>query len=88
MSLYDALISLPADKCLQYDGADGTTAVIDVDVTATGILYTVLRAQTTDSKGQPRATSRGYAISARAECRVLEQALRDLGMDPATYSVI
>jgi hypothetical protein len=88
MSLYDALISLPTDKRLQYEGADGTTAVIDVEVTAAGILYTVLRAQTTDSWGQPRATSHAYAISARAECRGLEQALRDLGIDPATYSVV
>jgi hypothetical protein len=88
MSLYDALISLPADKHLQYEGADGTSAVIDVEVTAAGILYTVLRAQTTDTTGQPRAASRGYAISARADCHLLEQALRDLGIDPDTYRVI
>jgi len=88
MNLYDALHALPADKRLQYAGADGTTAVIDVDVTTSGILYTVLRARTTNSLGQPRATSHGYAINARADCRLLEQALRDLGMDPATYRVI
>jgi hypothetical protein len=64
MSLYDALISLPADKRLQYEGPDGTTAVIDVEVKTTGALYLVMRAQTTDSTGQPRASSHGYAISA------------------------
>jgi hypothetical protein len=88
MNLYDALHALPADKRLQYEGAGGTTAVIDVDVTTSGALYTVLRAQTTNSIGQPRATSHGYAINARADCRILEQALRDLGMDPDAYRVI
>jgi hypothetical protein len=38
MSLYDALIALPADKRLQ-QGADGTTAVIDVEVTVTGFVH-------------------------------------------------
>ena len=88
MSLYDAIKSLPADKRLEYQGAHGTTAVIDVEVTASGALYTVLRAQTTDSMGQPRATSRGYTISARADCRDIEQSLRDLGIDPDKYSIV
>src|SRR5262249_42741768 len=68
MSLYDALKSLPADKRLKYEDANGTSAEIDVEVTAAGGLYAVLRAQAPDSMGQPRATSRGYAISARADC--------------------
>ena len=88
MNLYDALRALPADKRLKYEGVGGVTAVIDVEVTASGALYTILRAQATDSMGQPRVTSRGYSISARAECRGLEQALRDLGLDPDKYSVI
>jgi len=88
MSLYDAMQSLPADKRLQYEGANGTTAIIDVEITASGGLFAVLRSQTRDSMGQPKATSRGYAISARAECRALEQSLRDLGIDPDAYRVV
>jgi hypothetical protein len=87
MRLYDAMTSLPAGKRLQYADARGTTAVIDVEVTTAGTLYAVLRAQTTGAMGQPWATSRGYAMSARADCRGLEQALRDLGLDPDHYSI-
>jgi hypothetical protein len=88
MSLYDAIASLPSDKRLTYEGAQGTTAVIDVEVTAAGIFYTVLRAQTPDSMGQPKTASRGYIISTRADCRDLEQALRDLGIDPDKYRIV
>ena len=88
MSLYDAMKSLPTDKRLKYEGAHGTTAEIYVEVTAAGALYTILRAQTTDSMGQPRVTSRGYTISSRADCRDIEQSLRDLGLDPDDYHVI
>ena len=88
MSLYDAMKSLPADKRLKYEGANGTTAVIDVEITVSGGLFAVLRSQTSDSMGQPKATSRGYAISARAECRALEQSLQDLGLDPDTYRIV
>ena len=88
MSLYDGLKSLPADKRLKYERADGAIGVIDVEVTAAGGLYAVLRAQTPDSMGRPRVTSRGYSISARADCRDIEQALRDLGFDPDKYSIV
>jgi hypothetical protein len=88
MSLYDTMKSLPADKRLKYEGAHGTTAMIDVEATASGALYTILRAQTTDSMGQPRVTSRGYSVSASADCRDIEQSLRDLGIDPDKYSIV
>ncbi len=88
MRLYDVLHPLLAGKHLHFQGADGTTAVIDVEITVTGALYTVLRAHTTDTMGHPRGTSRGYTISARAECRPLDQSLRDLGMDPDKYSIV
>jgi hypothetical protein len=88
MSLYDAMKSLPTDKRLKYEGAPGTIAVIDVEATASGALYTILRAQTTDSMGQPKVTSRGYIINARADCRAVEQSLRDLGIDPDNYNIV
>jgi hypothetical protein len=88
MGLYEAINTLPSGKRLQYQGADGTTGVLDVEVTATGTLYTVLRNQRIDATGKPRVTSRGYAICTRADCRVLEQSLRDLGINPDNYSVI
>ena len=86
MSLYDALKALPADKRLSM-GLHGATAVISVEVTTSGALYTVLRAQVNDSTGNPRVMARGYAISERADCRDLEQALRDLGVDPDQYNI-
>jgi hypothetical protein len=88
MSLYDAIRSLPADKRLQYDGPHGASARISVEVTTSGAWYTVFRAQANDSMGNPRVTTRGYAISTRADCRDLEQALRDLGVDPNHYHII
>jgi hypothetical protein len=88
MSLYDALTSLPAKKRLRYEGPHGATAVITVEVTASGAFFATLQIQTTYSMGQPRATSRGYAINARADCRDMEMALRDLGIDPNNYTVI
>jgi hypothetical protein len=88
MSLYDALRSLPTDKRLRYEGPRGATALISVDVTTSGALYIVLRAQAHDSMGNPRVTTRGYAISTRVDCRDLEQALRDLGVDPDHYRVV
>jgi hypothetical protein len=87
MSLYDALKALPADKRLKYAGLHSATAVISVEVTTSGALYTVLRAQVNDSTGNPRVMARGYAISERADCRGLEQALRDLGVDPDQYNI-
>ena len=88
MSLYDAIISLPTDKRVRYEGTHGTSAEIDVEVTAAGALYTIVHAQTTDSMGRSRVTSRGYTISTRADCRDIEQSLRDLGIDPDKYHII
>jgi hypothetical protein len=88
MSLYDALKALPTDKRLTYEGPHGATAVITVEVTASGALFATLRVQTAYSMGQPRVTSRGYAINARADCRDMETALRDLGIDPDQYRIV
>jgi hypothetical protein len=85
--LYEAIATLPPGKHLQYHRANGITVALDVDVTVTGAWYTVLRAQTIDVMGQPRVTRRGYTISRRADCRELDQALRDLGIDPDAYTV-
>jgi hypothetical protein len=41
MGLYEAMTTLPTGKRLQYQGADGTTVVIEVDVTASGAVYAV-----------------------------------------------
>jgi hypothetical protein len=87
MGLYDALAALPTDKRLTYEGPHGATAVITVEVTASGALFATLQVQTT-YMGQPRATSRGYAINARADCRDMEIALRDLGIEPDQYSTV
>ena len=88
MGVYEAIAALPPGKRLLYQGAGGTTVVIDVDVTTSGAVYAVVRTQTPDDTGQPRVSGRGYAISARADCHLLEQALRDLGIDPDSYRVI
>jgi hypothetical protein len=88
MGLYEAMTTLPPGKHLQYQGADGTAVVIEVDVTASGAVYAVMRTQTLDATRHPRSRSRGYAISGRADCRLLEQAVRDLGLDPDQYRVI
>jgi hypothetical protein len=88
MSLYDALQSLPANRRLTYAGPHGATAVVTVEVTASGALFATLRVQTAYSIGQPRVTSRGYAIHARADCRDMEMALWDLGMDPEQYAIV
>lgn len=85
MSLHDALKSLPANRRLHYEGPHGATAVVMVEVTASGALFATLRMQTAYGMGQPRVSSRGYAIHARADCRDMEMALRDLGIDPEQY---
>ena len=88
MSFYDALKALPADKRLKYEGPHGATALISVEVTTSGALYTIVRTQAHDSAGNPIVTTRGYAISGRADCQGLELALRDLGIGPDKYSVV
>src|SRR5215831_14011572 len=88
MGLYEAIKSLPADKRLKYDGPHGASAVIDVEVTASGALFATLRTQAHDIAGNPRMTIRGYVVSVRADCREMEMTLRDLGVDPDKYSIV
>ncbi len=88
MSLYDAIKTLPADKRLKYEGPHGASAVIYVEVTASGALFATLQTQARDTAGNPRMMTRGHVVRVRADCRDMEMTLRDLGVDPDNYSIV
>jgi hypothetical protein len=82
MGLYEAIDSLPSGSRLKYRGANG------VDVQSAGRLDVTVRKETQSGARKPDVTSAVYQGFNRQDCAAQERALRDLGIDPNTYSVI
>jgi hypothetical protein len=88
MGLYEAIDSLPSGSRLKYRGAGGVTVFIEVDVQSAGRIDVTVRKETHSGARKPDVTSAIYERFNRQDCVAQEQALRDLGIDPNTYTVI
>jgi hypothetical protein len=82
MTLYDAIVALPAGKRLKYEGADGVTIEIEPRVRVPGRLDVVIRKQPV-APGEEPNHERLFVDD--AWCADLEQVLRELGIDPERY---
>jgi hypothetical protein len=88
MGLYEAIDSLPSGSRLKYRGPGGVTVYIEVDVQTAGRVDVTVRTETQSGARKPEVTSAVYQGFTRQDCAVQERALRDLGIDPNTYTVI
>ena len=88
MGLYEAIDSLPSGSRLKYRGAGGVTVFIEVDVQSAGRLDVTVRTETQSGARKPDVTSAVYEGFNRQDCAAQERALRDLGIDPNTYTVV
>jgi hypothetical protein len=88
MGLYEAIDSLPSGSRLKFRGAAGVTIYIDVDVQSAGRLDVTIRKETHSGARKPDVTSAVYQGFNRQDCAAQERALRDLGIDPNTYTVV
>ena len=88
MGLYEAIDSLPSGSRLKYRGPGGVTVYIEVDVQTAGRVDVTVRTETQSGARKPEVTSAVYEGFTRQDCAVQERALRDLGIDPNTYTVI
>jgi hypothetical protein len=88
MGLYEAIDSLPSGSRLKYRGPGGVTVYIEVDVQTAGRVDVTVRTETQSGARKPEVTSAVYQRFTRQDCAVQERALRDLGIDPNTYTVI
>jgi hypothetical protein len=88
MGLYEAIDSLPSGSRLKYRGAGGVTVFIEVDVHSVGRLDVTVRKETPAGARKPDVTSAVYQGFNRQDCATQERALRDLGIDPNTYTVV
>lgn len=83
MTLYDIIAALPTGKCLKYEGADGVTIEIEPRVRVPGRLDVVVRKQPVGPGEDP---NHECLFIDGAWCAAQEKALRDLGIDPDSYS--
>jgi hypothetical protein len=88
MGLYEAIDSLPSGSRLKYRGPGGVTVYIEVDVQTAGRVDVTVRTETQSGARKPEVTSAVYQGFTRQDCAAQERALRDLGIDPNTYTVI
>jgi hypothetical protein len=88
MGLYEAIDSLPSGSRLKYRGAGGVTVFIEVDVQSAGRLDVTVRKETHSGARKSDVTSAVYEGFNRQDCAAQERALRDLGIDPNTYTVV
>ena len=88
MGLYEAIDSLPSGSRLKYRGAGGVTVFIEVDVQSAGRLDVTVRKETHTGARKPDVSSAVYQEFNRQACAAQERALRELGIDPNTYTVV
>jgi hypothetical protein len=88
MGLYEAIDSLPSGSRLKYRGPGRVTVFIGVDAHAAGRLDVTVRTETQSSAQKPAVTSAVYEGFTRQNCAAQERALRELGIDPNTYTII
>jgi hypothetical protein len=88
MGLYEAIDSLPSGSRLKYRGAGGVTVLIEVDAHSAGRLDVTVRTETQSGARKPEVTSAVYQRFTRQDCAAQERALRDIGIDPNTYTVV
>jgi hypothetical protein len=83
MTLYTAINALPTGKRLKYEGAGGITIEIEPRVRIPGRLDVVVRKQPAAPGEDP---NHEYLFIDGTWCAAQEQALRDLGIDPESYT--
>ena len=88
MGLYEAIDSLPEGARLKYESADGTTVIFEPFVRGPGRLDVTVIKQSTDATGKHHESRHDYEGLEREWCVREDEVLRDLGIDPDTYSVI
>jgi hypothetical protein len=88
MGLYEAIDSLPSGSRLKYRGAGGMTIFIEVDVQSAGRLDVTVRKETHSGARKPDVSSAVYEGFNRQDCAAQERALRDIGIEPNTYTVV
>ena len=88
MGLYEAIDSLPSGSRLKYRGAGGVTVFIEVVVQPADRLDVTIRKETHSGARTPDMTSAVYQGFNRQDCAAQERALRDIGIDPNTYTVV